>query len=106
MPGNISFFAHDVPKAFDKVTDKKLLAEFEQSNAAVIQAMKNYETWMKSELLPRAHGDFRLGAENYRKKLLYEETVDTPLDRLLAIGYEDLRRNQRSFREVAASIDP
>jgi len=106
MPGNTGFFENDVPQAFNKVTDKKLWAEFQQSNAAVIQALKNYEAWMKSGLLPRAHGEFRLGAENYRKKLLYEEMVDTPLDRLLAIGYEDLRRNQQRFREVAAQIDP
>ncbi len=106
MPGSISFFEHDVPSAFSQVTDKKLLADFQQSNAAVIQALKGYEAWMKTELLPRAHGDFRLGAENYHKKLLYEEMVDTPLDKLLAIGYEDLRRNQQRFREVAAKIDP
>jgi uncharacterized protein (DUF885 family) len=106
MPGNISFFEKDVPLAFNKVTDQKLLAEFHQSNAAVIRALRDYEAWMKSDLLPRAHGDFRLGAETYRKKLLYEEMVDTPLDRLLAIGYEDLRRNQKMFREVAAQIDP
>jgi uncharacterized protein (DUF885 family) len=106
MPGNISFFEKDVPQAFTKVTDPKLLADFHQSNAAVIQALQQYQTWMKSDLLPRAHGDFRLGAENYRKKLLYEEMVDTPLDRLLAIGYEDLRRNQQRFRDVAAKIDP
>jgi uncharacterized protein (DUF885 family) len=106
MPGNISFFEHDVPQAFNKVSDKKLLAEFQQSNAAVIQALKGYEAWMKADLLPRAHGDFRLGVENFRKKLLYEEMVDTPLERLLAIGYEDLRRNQQKFREVAAAIDP
>jgi uncharacterized protein (DUF885 family) len=106
MPGNISFFEHDVPQAFEKVTDKPLLADFHQSNAAVAQAMKSYEAWLKSDLLPRAHGDFRMGAENYRKKLLYEEMVDTPLDRLLAIGYEDLRRNQQRFRELSAKLDP
>jgi uncharacterized protein (DUF885 family) len=106
MSGNISFFEKDVPKAFDKVTDGKLLAEFKQSNGAVIDALKKYEAWMKSDLLPRAKGDFRLGADNYRKKLLYEEMVDLPLDKLLATGYEDLRRNQQMFREVAAKIDP
>ena len=106
MPGNISFFEKDVPAAFSKVTDQKLLEEFRQSNAAVIHALRDYEAWLKSDLLPRAHGEFRLGADTYRKKLLYEELVDTPLDRLLAIGFEDLRRNQKTFREVAAQIDP
>jgi uncharacterized protein (DUF885 family) len=106
MPGNISFFQNDVPQAFTKVTDQKLLAEFKASNAAVIKALQDYQAWMKSDLLPRAHGDFRLGADNYRNKLLYEEMVATPLDKLLAIGYEDLRRNQKMFRDVAAKIDP
>ncbi len=32
--------------------------------------------------------------------------VDIPLDRLLEIGYADLRRNQQQFKEVAAQIDP
>ena len=49
--------------------------------------------------------DFRLGAEVYAKKLLYDEMVDTPLDRLLEIGYKDLRRNQEAFRATAAKID-
>jgi uncharacterized protein (DUF885 family) len=32
--------------------------------------------------------------------------VDIPLDRLLAIGYQDLRRNQAEFVKTAARIDP
>jgi uncharacterized protein (DUF885 family) len=105
-PGIVGFFEKDVPAAFHRVTDQALLAEFHQSNQAVIDALKAYAAWMKSDLLPRSNGDFRIGAENYRKKLLYDEMVDTPLDRLLAIGYENLRHNQEWFRRVAAQIDP
>ena len=100
------FFQHDVPKAFANVKDAKLLAEFHASNADVIAAFKKYEAFLKDQLLPVSKGDFRLGAENYRKKLLYEEMVDIPLDRLLEIGYADLRRNQQRVKEVAALIDP
>ena len=32
--------------------------------------------------------------------------VDIPLDRLLEIGYRDLRSNQRWFRDTAKKIDP
>jgi uncharacterized protein (DUF885 family) len=105
MPGNISFFQKDVPLAFREVKDKKLLAALRAANDAVVKALQDYEAWMKSSLLPRSDGDFRLGAENYSKKLLYEEMVDTPLDRLLEIGYADLRKNQREFADVAARID-
>lgn len=106
MPGNISFFEQDVPLAFNTVTDPKLIAEFKAANSAVIAAMKDYEQWLKTDLPPRSKGDFRIGAKTYAKKLLYEEMVDTPLDRLLAIGYEDLRANQKKFAETAALIDP
>jgi len=106
VPGIAGFFETDVPAAFGQVADKALVAEFHQSNQAVIDALKAYGTWLRSDLLPRSNGDFRIGAENYRKKLLYDEMVDTPLERLLAIGYENLRQNQESFRRVAAEIDP
>ncbi|HEY9141097.1 MAG TPA: DUF885 domain-containing protein [Bryobacteraceae bacterium] len=106
VPGIVGFFQSDVPAAFKTVTDQALVAEFHQSNQAVIDALNGYQAWLKNDLLPRSHGDFRIGAENYRKKLLYDEMVDTPLDRLLEIGYADLRHNQEWFRRVAAEIDP
>ena len=106
LPGIAGFFKDDVPVAFRQVTDKALLAEFRKSNEAVIEALSGYQTWLKNDLLPRSNGDFRIGAENYRKKLLYDEMVDTPLDRLLQIGYDDLHRNQAEFKRVAALVDP
>ena len=106
MPDNIKFFQNDVPEAFREVNDPKLLAEFKASNAAAIEALSKYQDFMRKDLLPKSNGDFRLGAENFRKKLLYDEMVDIPLDRLLEIGYADLRRNQQQFKEVAAQIDP
>jgi len=105
MPGNISFFENDVPLAFKAVTDPKLLADFHAANNAVISAFKDYEQWMMKDLLPRSQGDFRLGPSTYTKKLAYEEMVDIPLDRLLAIGYDDLRANQKRFAATAARID-
>ncbi len=106
MPDNISFFQHDVPEAFRAVQDPKLLAEFKASNAAAVEALSEYQAFMRKDLLPASHGDFRLGPENFRKKLLYDEMVDIPIDRLLEIGFADLRRNQQQFKEVAAQIDP
>ena len=106
LPGIVGFFQKDVPAAFNEVKDPKLLAEFKASNDAVIEDLRRYENFLKEDLLPISKGDFRIGAENYRKKLLYEEMVDVPLDRLLKIGYDDLHRNQQAFKEAAAKIDP
>ena len=106
LPGIISFFQHDVPEAFKDVTDPQLLARFKASNANVISALQRYETYLKTELLPLSKGDYRLGPELYRKKLLYDDMVEIPLDRLLQIGYDDLHKNQAELKRVAALIDP
>ena len=106
LPGIIGFFQKDVPEAFDDVKDQQLLSEFRTSNMLVIKTLQDYEKFLKETLLPLSNGDFRIGPENYRKKLLYDEMVDIPVDRLLQMGYDDLRHNQQWFKKVAAQIDP
>jgi hypothetical protein len=106
LPGIVSFFQKDVPLAFNKVTDSALLADFKKSNQLVIDGLNSYQEFLKTDVLPRSHGDFRLGGDTYSRKLLYDEMVDTPLDRLLAIGFENLRGNQAEFQRVSAAIDP
>jgi len=106
IPGIISFFQNDVPKAFASVTDQKLVSEFHKSNDVAVDALKRYQAFLQNALIAQSAGDFRLGAELYRKKLLYNEMVDTPLDELLKIGYADLRKNQQAFKETAAKINP
>jgi len=106
LPDTIKFFQGDVPKAFREVNDSKLVAEFKVANDGTIVALEKYRKFLQEDLLPASHGDFRLGAENFSKKLRYDEMLDLPLDRLLEIGYADLRRNQRELKKVAAAIDP
>jgi uncharacterized protein (DUF885 family) len=106
LPGIIDFFQHDVPEAFKAAKDPGALAEFQKTNAAVIAALGDYETWVKTDLLPRSKGDFRIGAKTFSKKLLYDEMVDVPLDRLLQIGIADLHKNQAEFTRVAKEVDP
>src|ERR1700761_1009945 len=105
LPGLQSFFADDVPQAFAAVKDPQLLAEFRKSNDDVIQCLKSYESWVRSDVLPRSNGDFRIGADNFRKKVAYEEMVDVPLDRLLQIGFDNLHENQRHLLEICKKND-
>lgn len=106
IEGNISFFQNDLPAAFKDADSTTAKAAFAKSNAAVIQALKDYASWMKTDLLPRSNGDFRFGADTYRKKLAYDEMVDVPLERLLEIAYDDLHKNQAEFARVAKEVDP
>ncbi|HEU4636947.1 MAG TPA: DUF885 domain-containing protein [Edaphobacter sp.] len=106
IDGLVSFFEKDVPAAFVDADDAEAKAEFVRTNAAVIQSLKDYGAWMKSDLLPRSNGDYRLGADTFAKKLAYDEMVDIPLDRLLQIAMNDLHRNQAEFARVAKEVDP
>jgi uncharacterized protein (DUF885 family) len=106
LPDIVSFFQHDVPAAFADAQDAALKAEFAQTNAAVIAALNNYLNWLKTDLLPKSNGDFRIGAEAFSKKLHYDEMVDQPLDKLLEIGWADLHKNQAHFNQVAKELEP
>ncbi len=106
LPGIIAFFEHDVPLAFADVKDAALLADFTKSNAAVIASLNQYQSWLEKDLLPRSKGDFRIGAVTFRRKLLYDEMVDTPIDQLLKIGYSDLHKNRAEFNRIAAELEP
>jgi len=105
IPGIVAFFQKDVPDAFVEAKSPAVKQAFNKANSELITALQKYEQYLKTELLPHSNGDFKIGADNYRKKLLYNEMVDTSLDRLLAIGTADLRRNQEEFKRVSAEID-
>jgi uncharacterized protein (DUF885 family) len=103
---DVSFFQNDVPSAFSDATDAETKTAFAKSNAAVIDALKSYGAWMKSDLLPRSNGDYKLGADTFAKKLRYDEMVDIPLDHLLEIAFADLHKNQAEFARIAKQVDP
>jgi uncharacterized protein (DUF885 family) len=106
--GSIGFFQHTVRDWAKGAAgnDAALLTEFSAANDAVVKAITETVAWMKQDLLPRSHGKYSLGADAFSKKLLYDELVDIPLDRVLAIGEANLRRDHEAFTAVAAKIDP
>ena len=50
LPGIESFFEKDVPDAFSKVKDAALLAEFKTANQSVVDALKSYESFLKTDV--------------------------------------------------------
>jgi uncharacterized protein (DUF885 family) len=106
LPGIVSFFENDVPLAFADAKDPAVKAEFAETNAKVISELKSYLDWLKTDLLARSNGDYRIGADAFQKKLAYDEMVDTPLDKLLEIGWADLRKNHAHFNAVAKELEP
>ena len=106
LDGNREFFQTAVTAAFAGVKDAALLAEFKQSNDAVIAALADYKQWLQDDLLKRSTGAYAIGEDTYRRKLSADEMIELPLDELLAIAERDLRKNQDAFAETARRIDP
>ncbi|HEX8070277.1 MAG TPA: DUF885 family protein [Pyrinomonadaceae bacterium] len=110
VEGSVDFFRSVVPQMFERAGGGRLSAarrsEFAAANAEVVRALEEFAAWLRGDLLPRSNGSFAIGAENYRRKLLYDEMVDTPLARLLADGERELRRTQNEMRAVAEEIAP
>ncbi|MCA1613777.1 MAG: DUF885 domain-containing protein, partial [Acidobacteria bacterium] len=108
--GAIEFFTRAVPRMFVRAGGGRLpaarRAEFDAAVEGVLAALRLYSDWLRRDLLARSDGDFRIGAENYRRKLLYEEMVDTPLPALIRDGERELRRTQEQMRRVAEEIAP
>jgi uncharacterized protein (DUF885 family) len=105
VDGNIAFFKNDVPSAFGDVTDKALLGEFAQTNAAVMRALAAYKLFLQKDVLPKAIGSYALGAEVYAKALAANEMIELPLDQLSMIADADRQRNEEAFQAAAKQID-
>src|ERR1019366_6026500 len=106
LPDIISFFEHDVPLAFADANDPALKTEFAQTNAAVITGLKSYLDWLKSDVLARSNGDFRIGAQTFSAKLKYDEMVDIPVDKGIYSARAEIGKNQDHFRCVAPELEP
>ncbi|HEY2434019.1 MAG TPA: DUF885 domain-containing protein, partial [Vicinamibacterales bacterium] len=106
LDGSQGFFKDAVPQAFPEVKDAALLAQFKQSNDAVIAALGDYKTWLQTDLSKRSKGEYAIGADVYAKKLAADEMIDTPIDQLLTIAEQDMAKNKAAFAETAKKIDP
>src|SRR5499427_726093 len=106
--GSVGFFKDTVAMwAKDAAgNDTALLQEFDTANTSAVRSLDDAATWLEKTLLPNSNGTYAIGADYFSKKLLYEEMVDTPLERLLAIGEANLEKDYTAFIETARKIDP
>lgn len=87
-------------------SDVALLADFTEANAGAVAATRDFAAWLEQDLRPASKGDYAIGAENFSKKLLYDDLVDLPLAEVLAIGEAQLEKDYQSFVATARQIDP
>jgi uncharacterized protein (DUF885 family) len=105
MRGALKFVDDDLPKAFTSVDDLHLLGDLADAQAEASQAIGAYLQYLETDLAPRARASFRLGRENFERKLKLDEGIAMPLDRLLAVATRELKATQEEFRSIAGRMN-
>jgi uncharacterized protein (DUF885 family) len=106
MRGASEMLGHDLDLAFAASPDRALRDSLRRAADTVIPLVNAYATWLEREVVPRATGKFAIGAANLSRRYLAEELIDTPLNRMVAIGKRELLASQAEFRAAANALTP
>ncbi len=100
--GAINLVREELAPLLDRVPQmKKELAPLQQKTAA---ALEDYKNWLQNDLLPRSDGNFRLGAEKFRKKLRFALASDLSMEEILKRAQADLKQTQTAIYETAVLL--
>src|SRR5438270_8420289 len=95
-----------IKEGFNETLDKapKAKAEFAPLQEKTMAALGEYKSWLQSVLLPRSTGDFRIGADKFRKKLRFALASDMSMEDLMKAARADLERTQKAIYETALPL--
>jgi uncharacterized protein (DUF885 family) len=100
--GAISLIKEGLNETLDKAPKAKAdLAPLQEKTMA---ALEDYKTWLKNDLLPRSTGDFRIGADKFRKKLRFALASDMSMEDLMKAARTDLEQTQKAIYETALPL--
>src|SRR5207244_8328237 len=80
---------------------KEELSTLQEQTAA---ALEDYKQWLQNDLLPRSDGNFRLGAEKFRKKLRFALASDLSMEEIMKRAQADLQKTQTAIYETALPL--
>jgi hypothetical protein len=106
MRGAREMLGRDLTLAFEGVPNAALKDSLRRAADAAIPQISAYITYLERDVIPKANGDFTIGATNIARRYLAEELIDTPLSTMVAIGEKELAREQAAFRAAAAKLAP
>src|SRR5881397_665592 len=100
--GAISLVREGLAPLLDRVPQmKKELAPLQEKTAA---ALEDYKKWLQNDLLPRSDGDFRLGADKFRKKLRFALASDLSMEEIMKRAQADLQQTQTAIYETGLPL--
>ena len=106
MKGAREELGRDLDLAFASEPNAALRDSLRRAANAAIPQIDAYVAYLEKDVVPRATGDFTIGAANLSRRYRAEELIDTPLATMVAIGERELVKGQAEFRAAAAKLAP
>jgi uncharacterized protein (DUF885 family) len=102
IQGTINLVREELAPLLDRVPQmKKELAPLQEKTAA---ALEDYKKWLQNDLLPRSDGNFRLGAEKFRRKLRFALASDLSMEEIMKRAQAGLKQTQTAIYETALPL--
>ncbi len=102
LAGTIAMIRDEVTAAAAGAPEMKAVLAPAQESAA--KALEEYAAWLKTEVLPKATGDFRIGDEKFRRKLYYSLESDFTKEQVLARAESELRTTEEALYQTALPL--
>ena len=99
--GAIGFYQKDIYQFAGKT---RQLAALKAAAEPVVKCLQEYQQFLEKDLLPRANGEWRLGAEKFGRKLELELDAAVSADQLLAEAQSEFDRVEREMYVVARQL--
>ncbi|PYS95536.1 MAG: hypothetical protein DMF50_08335 [Acidobacteria bacterium] len=100
--GTLDFFENAAPPLFARAPG--IRKDLEREDRRVIAALREFQTWLEADLLPRSKGDWRLGKDLWTKKLRFTLQSSMTPEEILRQAQERLAADRRRMLEVATPL--
>jgi uncharacterized protein (DUF885 family) len=99
--GAIGFYEHDI---FEFAGDTPQLGALKAAAAPVVNCLKDYQTFLEKDLLPRANGEWRIGEKKFARKLELELDAGVNADQVMADAETEFSRVERDMYIIARQL--
>ncbi len=99
--GAIGFYEREI---FQFADETRQLPELEAAAKPVVACLKDYQTFLEQDLLPRAKGEWRIGPEKFARKLDLELDAAVSADQVMAEAESEFGRVQRDMYVIARQL--
>jgi len=106
MKGASGMLTNDVALAFSSQRTTPLGDSLARALATAKPLVDAYAAYLERDVVPKASGDFVVGAAAVARRYASEELTSLPLDAMVQLGEKELIAKQQAFRAAAARLSP